>query len=69
MSRKCANCQFFKATVPEHCRRFPPRAMDMQNSAFPLVRDSSVCGEHKYSLKRLLRRNDAQRAEARPVLA
>lgn len=50
----CHNCKFYKRHVYSiikdvadygHCRRYPPRRLSEEESAFPMVTDDTHCGE------------------------
>ncbi len=60
--KKCKNCRHFCAYVYEYddngtdhmisdfgeCRRFPPKIVPAEDSGFPVVEDTSWCGEFDF---------------------
>jgi hypothetical protein len=48
MKSACITCKFFGEGEPAHCRRYPPQALDGQNTTFPLVKPEWNCGEYKW---------------------
>lgn len=53
---RCGTCRHWindEGGVP-YCKRFPPTALDNNNSSHPVVPHWAGCAEHKYHTRRLL---------------